>query len=154
VTVVVRADLLDESDERFYVNVSSPVNAVIADGQGVGTIIDNDSPPALSIGDVTITEGNTGTKNVTFAVSLSSASGKTITVSWATADGTATAANDYTARTGTLTFNPGITSRTLSLPVRGDRVAEPTETFFVDLTGPVNASVARARGTATILDND
>ena len=68
-TVAVRADLLDESDELFYVNLSSPVNATIADGQGVGTIVDNDPPPALSIGDVAITKPNSGSKNVTFTVS-------------------------------------------------------------------------------------
>jgi hypothetical protein len=154
VTVAVRGDLRDESDEFFYMNLSNPVNATIADGQGIALIVDNDPAPALSIADVTVTESNNGTKNATSTVTLSIASGKTVTVNWATADGTATSANDYTARTGTLTFDAGITSRTLTVPVRGDRVAEPTETFFVDLTGPDNASITRARGTATIVDND
>ena len=78
-------------------NLSSPSNATVADSQGQGTITDDDPTPSLSINDVTVTEGNTGTTSATFNVTLSAASGQTVIVNYATADGTATAGSDYAA---------------------------------------------------------
>jgi hypothetical protein len=155
ITIPIAGDLISEGSESFVVNLSSPVAATIADGQGTGTILDNDSSPSLSINDVTVTENNTGSVNAVFTVTLSPASGQTVTVNYATANGTATAPADYTAASGgTLTFNPGITSRTITIPVIGDTVDEPNETFVVNLSGAVNATIADAQGTGTITDND
>ena len=78
-TVRVRGDTLDEIDETFTVNLADAVNAVIADGTGVGTITDDDPPPTVSVDNATVTEGDTGTVDANFTVSLSAASGKTIT---------------------------------------------------------------------------
>ena len=101
-------------------------NATLADGQGTGTITDDDPPPTLSITDVTVTEGNAGTTNAVFTVSLGAASGKTVTVDYATADGTATAAGRLHGRTGTLTFAPGETSRRSRSPSPATRSTSPT----------------------------
>src|SRR5262249_11090799 len=88
-------------------------------------------------------------------VTLSAASGQTVTVHYATANGTATTSNnDYTATSGTLTFAPGETSKTVSVTVRGDRNLEPNETFFLNLTSPTNALLADAQGTGTTMTDD
>ncbi len=123
-TVPVVGDTLDELDETFVVNLSNPTNATIADGQGVGTITDNDAIPTLSIDNVTVTEGDAGTATATFTVTLSAASGKTVTVDYATANGTATSPADYTAASGTLTFTPGQTTKTIDVAVQGDLLDE------------------------------
>jgi hypothetical protein len=154
VTVAVFGDLLAEGNETFFVNLSAPSNATIADGQGQGTIIDDDTVPGISINDVTVIEGNTGTTNATFLVSLSAASGQTVTVSYATADGTATAGSDYVATSGTLSFPAGTTVLPITVSVLGDTAAEPNETFFVNLTSPTNATIADGQGVGTIADDD
>src|SRR2546427_2077375 len=84
-----------DPDETFFVNLSNPLNALLADSQGMGTINNDDPLPALSINDATVTEGNQGTTNAVFTVRLSAVSGQTVTVHFATADGTATAGSDY-----------------------------------------------------------
>ena len=106
VTVQVQGDLLDEIDETFFVNLTSPTNATILDGQGIGTITDDDDAPTISINDVTVTEGNAGTTSATFTISLSAASGQTVTVTAATANGTAVAPGDYTAVAATVGTSP------------------------------------------------
>ena len=104
VTVTVNGDTLDEANESYIVNLSNPSNAAVTDGQGLGTITDDDAMPALVIDDVSVTEGDTGTTNASFTVSLSSPSGQTVTANFATANGTATAPADYAAAAGTVTF--------------------------------------------------
>ena len=89
---MVNGDLSDEANETFNLNLTSASNATIADNRGVVTIANDDVPPTISINDVSVTEGNSGSKNVTFTVRLSVASGKTITVTYATAEGSAVAA--------------------------------------------------------------
>src|SRR6185503_13310521 len=91
ITVRVNGDVLNEADETYFVNLSTPTNATLADSQGLGTILNDDAMPALSISDVSVTEGNTGTSNAVFTVSLSAISGQSVTVNFATADGTAVA---------------------------------------------------------------
>ena len=85
VPVHVFGDLLDEPDETFTATLSAPVGAAIGDGQLMGTIVDDDPPPAFSVNDVSIVEGNLGTTPMEFKVALSSASAKTISVAFATA---------------------------------------------------------------------
>ena len=154
-TVLVNGDTVVEPDETFFVNLSAPTNATIAVSQGVGTILNDDvAVPTLSINNVSVTEGNTGTVNAVFTVTLSASSAQTVTVNFATADGTATAGSDYVAASGTLTFNPGDTSKTLTVLVNGDTVVEPDETFFVNLSAPTNATIAVSQGVGTILNDD
>jgi hypothetical protein len=100
VTVQVNGDLFDEANETFLVNLTKPKNATFQDKQGVGTIVDDDSTPTLSINDVTVTEGSSGATNAVFTLSLSSPSGQNVSVNVATQDGTATAGVDYVAQAG------------------------------------------------------
>ena len=110
--------------------------------------------PALSVSDTSVNEGNGGTTNAVFTVTLSAPSVQTVTVNYATASGSATAGVDFTPAIGTLTFPAGTTSRFLSVPVIGDTLVEGNETFTVTLSGPVDAVLARPQGVGTIIDDD
>jgi Bacterial Ig-like domain (group 3)/Calx-beta domain len=111
--------------------------------------------PALSINDASITEGNFGTKTLTFTVTLSPASNQTVTVNYASTNGTATLAdNDYQLASGTLSFNPGTLTKTFTVTLNGDQKFEPDETFLIDLTSPVNATISDSQGVGTILNDD
>jgi hypothetical protein len=154
ITIAVNGDLLDEANETFQVNLTAPANATLADAQGIGTITDDDPTPTLSIDDVAIAEGNAGASNLVFTVSLSAASGQPVTVSFTTANVTAAAPGDYAAQSGTLSFAPGTTTQTITIAVNGDLLDEANETFQVNLSGPVNATLADAQGIGTITDDD
>ncbi len=156
VTVAVNGDTLFELDETFFLDLSNPTNAAVARGQGVATITNDDAPPSLSIGDAPpIPEGNSGTRNATFTVSVTPVSGAPATVAYATSDGTALVSNnDYTPLTGTLTIPAGQALGTIGIPVKGDAVIEPDETFFVTLSSPTNATVLDNQGIGTILNDD
>ena len=158
ISVEISGDTTDENNENFFVNLSNPTQATIADGQGIGTIIDDDDPPVvlpeLSINDVTITEGDNGTSNAVFTVTLSSAIAQQVTVDYNTTNGTATAGADYNSTSGTITFAPNTTSQTITVEVSGDTVDEANETFTVNLSQATNAAIADNQGVGTILDND
>ena len=100
------------------------------------------------------TEGNSGTSNASFLVNLSLPSASTVTVDFATQDGTATAGSDYQAVSGTLTFAPGVTSQTILVPIIGDTLDESDETFTVVLSNPTNVQLGPSSSTATITDDD
>ena len=153
-TVQVNGDTANEPSETFFVNVTNVVNAVVVDGQGVGTVVNDDPLPSLSIDDVSVVEGNAGTVNAIFTVALGAASGQTVSVNYATADGTATQPADYTSASGTLTFTPGQTTRTITVPVIGETVPEANETFFVNLSGAINATISDNQGVGTITNDD
>jgi len=154
VTVTVKGDDLDEVDERFLVNLSSPVAATISDSQAQGTITDDDPAPSMSIGDVEVTEGNSGQVNANLVVTLGAGSGKQVTVDFETENETATQPADYAQASGTLTFAPGDTSETVTVQVAGDTLDESNETFLVKLSNAVNATVTDGQGRATIADDD
>src|SRR5262245_38681275 len=155
ITVLVNGDRLAEPNETFSVNLSNPTNATIADGQGVGTIVDDE--PHISISDVTKKEGN-GKKTMlfVFTVTLSAAYDQAVTMSFKTTDGTATTSDqDYVAKSGTLTFAPGETTNTITIEVKGDTKKEADETFYLDLFGnSSNALFTKNRGIGTILNDD
>lgn len=153
IVVEVLGDTLDETNENFAVTISNPVNANLGRVKGVGVITDDDEPPTVSIDDVVVTENN-GTVSATFTLTLSAVSGQTVRVQWATANGTAVAGSDYRAQTGDLQFLAGVTSRTISIVVTGDRVAEATENFFVNLVGATGAVISDGQGLATVIDDD
>jgi subtilisin family serine protease len=111
--------------------------------------------PNLSINDVTITEGNSGSTFASFTVGLSVASASSVSVNYSTANGTATAGSDYTAVSGgMLTIPAGQTSGTISVEVLGDTNAETNETFFVNLSGASNANISDSSGLGTITNDD
>jgi methionine-rich copper-binding protein CopC len=154
--VPITNDALNEAPETVNLTLSnvsgsgdlgSPATAVL-------TITDDDATPSLSINDATVTEGNSGTVNAVFTVTLSAQSGQTVTVNYATANGTATAGSDYQAQSNTLTFAPGETTKTISVVVNGDTASETDENFFVNLSGATNASISDAQGVGTIVSDD
>jgi VCBS repeat-containing protein len=153
--VQVNGDVVFEANETFFVNLSSPVNATIADAQGVSTIVNDDAAPTLSIDDVTLAEGIAGTTIFTFTVTKIGATELTSIVDAQTADGTATAPSDYVAvALTTLTFAPTETSKQVTVLVNGDVVFEADETFFVNLSNPTNATITDNQGLGTILNDD
>lgn len=154
VDVPVLGDLLDEADESLRVTLSSPANATLAASQALGTILDDDPLPSLTIGDVALAEGDAGTRLVTLTASLSAPSGRAVGVSFASAAGTASSPADFGSVSGTLDFPAGTTARSLSVAVFGDVLDEPDESFAVDLSAPQNASLADGQAVATILDDD
>ena len=155
VTVQVKGDALDEANETFKLLLSAPTKAVIADQEGVCTITDNDALPSITISDARVTEPDSGTILASFTVRLSAVSGQTVSVKYATANGTATTPADYTAMPLTqLTFTPGQTTKTVTVQVKGDTVREANETFFVNLSGAVNGAITDAKGLGTITNDD
>ena len=149
IRVPTRRDAIAEPSESFTVELSDPVGTTITDATGVGTI-EADAMPGLSIADAApVAEGG----EATFTVSLSPASSESVTVAYATQDGTAVAGSDYTAASGTLEFEPGVTSHTIRVAVLNDTTVEPTETFTVELSDPVRATLADGTGVGTITDD-
>jgi LPXTG-site transpeptidase (sortase) family protein len=150
IDVTILEDLIDETAETFFVNLSNSTNSVIADAQGLGTILDNDPVPSIIINDVTVLESD---GVATFTVALSNPSSSTITVDYATSDNTAIAGLDYVSTSNVLTFTPGETSKTVDVTILSDVIFELSETFFVNLSNPTNSTIADAQGVGTILDN-
>ena len=156
VTVSVTGDVLDEADETVVVMLSNAGNATIGTAMGTGAITDDDAPPSLSIDSPSVSEGDAGSVNLTWTVTLSAASGLAVTVDYADAGtGTATPGTDYAAITGgTLTFPVGTTSQTFNVSVTGDVLDEADETVVVTLSNAGNAIIGTAMGTGAITDDD
>jgi Calx-beta domain len=157
IAVTVISDAIDEPNETFFLELVSARGAVIADGEGKATINDDDPAPSVAVGTSTsLPEGQTGdTSYASIDVTLSAASGRDVSVDWTTADGTATVVgNDYTPGSGTLVFAPGQTDKVVLIPVIGDNATEGDETFEVDISDPVNATLGNAADVVTIVDND
>ena len=154
VAVPIADDALDEQSERLMVTLHAAVNATVhgSRGSGTGTIEDNDPQPALSIADGALTEGSDD-GIMTFALRLAPASGRTVTVQYDTADGTAAGGSDYTAVSGTLTLRAGTTTAAIEVPVTDDDTREQTETFAVALRNPAGATLSVAAATGTIADD-
>jgi len=110
-------------------------------------------PPSLSIGNESVTEGDTGTTLAEFVIDLSSAADGPVSVDWSTRDGTADS-TDYAPSSGTVWFGPGETSKTVTVVVYGDAEEEPDEVFYVDLSNPTNAPIDDPEGQCTIGDDD
>jgi Ca2+-binding RTX toxin-like protein len=112
------------------------------------------SVPALSINDVSVTEGNAGTITAAFIVSLSAAASSPVTVNYGTTDGTAAAGSDYTTANGALAFAAGETTKAINVAVNGDATVESNEIFAVTLSGATGATIADASGQGTIVNDD
>ncbi len=162
-TVKISGDTTFEPTERFFVNLlqNSPrtTGVLVGTPQVEGTITNDDAPPAANVrvDDVQVVEGSSGTKQAVFTVTLSSGPlVGDVTVQAATGGGTATAGTDYTAvASTTLTFHPGETTKQIFVPIVGDAVVEPNETFFLNLSdNSTNAVISRAQGTGSIIADD
>ncbi len=155
-TVPILNDSISEATETFTVTISNPTGGSTLGAPTVETvtILDDDPLPTLSINSVTQAEGNSGTSNFVFTVTLTGSTAQTVTVNFATANGTATAGSDYTTTNGTLTFAPGVTTQTVTVPVIGDTTVESDEPFTLTLSAPVKATITTATGTGTIVNDD
>ncbi|WP_422033600.1 Calx-beta domain-containing protein [Reyranella sp.] len=155
VSVTVNGDRVAELNETLALRLSAPTGATVADGAAAGTILTDDViVPKIAIADASLKEGDSGARNLAFTVTLSEATSGPVTVTYATADGTAKAGEDYTAQTGTLTFAAGETSKVINVAVMGDTVIERKETLKINLTTPAGATLADAAATGTILNDD
>lgn len=149
ISVPIFGDVEEEADEQFTVVLSNnSANSTIADREAVVTIIDTDR--LVSVANVTVVEGDAGLSNAEFTITISAASKASIAVGFATANGTATAGSDYQSTSGTLTFAPGETSKTVRVPILADTLDESNETFFLNVSGNRNGLQA----TGTIADDD
>ena len=156
-TVSVLGNTTAAADKTFSVVLSSPSNATVGVTQGVVTIKSPSQPPAsppppVYIGDLTINKPTAGTTVATFAISLAAASNQTVTVNYATADGTALGGTDYTFTSGTLTFGPGVRTQLLSVTILSNILSKANDVFYVTLYSPSNATLGSSRGTVTIRD--
>ena len=153
ITVLTAEDALDEADETFALALSGAANAILGTASATGTITDDDDAPTVGLASAAAS-GEEGT-SLAFEVRLGAASGKTVTVAYATAGGTATQGTDYTGASGTLTFAPGGTlSRTITVATTEDALDEDSETFTLTLSSPGSATLGTALATGTITDDD
>ena len=164
ITITIKGDTDVEPDEIVNLTLSGATGGATIGAPNPTTLIITDDDHALSINPTsTVTEGDSGQQNMTFTVTLTPASGQTVTVHYATANGSTNPATgggtcggttDYVTTSGTLTFNPTVTTQTIDVPVCGDTSDEPDETLTVTLDTPTNATISQATGTGTITDND
>jgi hypothetical protein len=124
------------------------------DGSFYGIYARRNGSPTLYINDVSVTEGNSGTTNAIFTVTLSPASTQTVSVAYSTANFTAASASDFQPSSGTLTFAPGATDMQIVVHVNSDTQPEADESFRVNLSNPTNAPIAKSSGVGTILNDD
>ncbi|MBX9748047.1 MAG: cellulase family glycosylhydrolase [Roseococcus sp.] len=154
IAVTVRGNTVVEADESFSLLLGTATGATIADGTGLGTILNDDVPPSLTISDAQLTEGHSGTNQMLFTVALSRAAASAVSVTYATQAGTATGGSDFTAKSGTLSFAAGEMSKTIAVTVRGDTMAEADEGFSLLLGTATGATIADGTGLGTILNDD
>jgi hypothetical protein len=156
IAVTVNGDTATEANETFTLTLGNPSGATLADGSATGTIT-NDDTPTLSIADVTVDEGASGTKLATFTVRLSQPAsgpvGYTVATRTTTAT-TATAGTDFVSASATQSIPAGATSATFPVTVRGDTTVEPNETFIVNLTGITGAAAGDVAALGTIRNDD
>ncbi|MDD1422714.1 M10 family metallopeptidase C-terminal domain-containing protein, partial [Dolichospermum sp. ST_sed1] len=154
-TIDPTADTTFESDETVALTLVAGTNYTIGTTTAVtGTITNDDFLPTINLSaNQTIVEGFTSPQNLSYTVTLSKASTQSITVQYATANGTAIAGADYTSTTGVLTFNPGITTQVINIPILNDDLNEVNETFTVSLTSPTNAVLGTTKTVTTTISD-
>jgi uncharacterized delta-60 repeat protein len=154
--VTIVNDDVNERDETVTLSLSAlsgsatfgtPTNATL-------TILNDDPVPTISVDDVTVTEGDAGTKQALFTVTRTGLIDRAVTFTARTADGTALAQEDYVPVNGQFQIAPSFTSTTVSVSIFGDTITEPDKSFTLNLSSPLNATITRAQATCTIKDNE
>ena len=153
VDVTLGQDVLDEEDERFQLALTSN-DVVVLTNPATVTVLDDDGAVTLHAEPAAVSEGDTGTVDAVFALTLSSPSGREVSVSYGTAPESAAAGSDFVVTSGTVTFAPGITEREVRVAIKGDLVDELAETFRLTLSSPQNVTLADDSATGTIVDDD
>jgi hypothetical protein len=154
ITVTPVDDVIAEGNESVILSLSSGTGYNLSPSNTAsGNITDNDVA-TLSVNDVSTAEGNSGTHVVAVTVSLSTPASSAVSVSYATANVTATAGSDYVSTSGTVTFAAGVTSQTINITINGDTVLEPDETFQVLLSAPSGATIFDGTGVVTIVNDE
>ena len=148
--------LLDCNHDDYFSTAPPPGNWLASNWNSAGSsfLTSSFSSPTVAVGDAVATEGDSGTTPLNFAVTLTSPDDKPVSVSYATVDGSARAPDDYQATSGTLKFNPGETSKTVTVAIKGDTLNETDETLSLVLSTPSNTVIGRAQGYGTIADNE
>ena len=154
ITLAAQSDLVSDPDETVVLDISSVINGVESGTQQVTALITDSAPPSLSIDDVAMPEGQSGLTDFIFTVTLAPAATQAVTVQYVTASDSAFSGSDFAVASGTLTFTPGQSTQTITLPVTGDRAVEGDETFFVNLQNATNAALVHAQGLGTIQNDD
>lgn len=154
ISIPILGDLIDEPSRNFTVQLSNPTNATLNSASATVTIVDNDALPAVSIADAAVVEGNSGTANMVFIVTLANPSYATVQITCTTSNGAALSSSDYVSATTTVSFPAGTTNQTFSVPVIGDVNNEVDQAFYVNLSSPVNGSIARGTAIGTIINDD
>jgi hypothetical protein len=150
ISVPTTQDAIDEDDETLAVSLSVAGGAIAATSVPI-TIADDDPPPLVAAVGVRVEEGSAGVHGVPILVGLSAPSAKTVSVAYATRDGTATAPSDYGGAAGRVTFAPGETVKTVTVLVGGDKTPEPDEAFVLELMNPENATLAGGQQAASVV---
>ena len=150
VEVTVAGETTTTVTKTLSLLISNATNALITSNTGIGAITYASASPTVKVASAKVSAGSTGTSTLTFTVTLSAASAKTVTLDYATANGTAIAGTDYTAASGTLTFAPGVTSKTVKVTVAGETTSSASKTLTLKITGATNAANATASAVGTI----
>lgn len=159
IEVTINGDTFNETNENFLISLTNAVNATINNNEATVTIDNDDALPTISIRDGGVKENIPITNNagsivnttaLLFTVSLDAPSNQTVQVNYATADDTAIVGEDYSAKNRTLTFLPGETEKRIAISVTLDGVVEGDETLNINLTNPVNATIADSQAIGTI----
>jgi hypothetical protein len=151
----VRGDLLYEEDANYFVMLSNPAGAFIADGTGVGTILNDDPQPTVSVGDAAVFEGSGrfGTE-LEFQLRISAPTGVPVQVRFRTVGDSATPVEDFGVVEGSASFTSNTNLITVRVHTLSDTVIENTETFFLDIFEVTNATISDGRGVGTIFNDD
>lgn len=156
INVTVKGDTIGEPTEKFAVNFGSPNNAALPDNQAFVQLNNDDgAPPVISLAaPEPKNEGDAGTTDMIITINVAPAAQQTLTVDYATADGTAVVEDDYTETKGTLTIATGQSSKTVSVPIVGDQLAEADETFTFTLSRATNATLGDPSSQSYTIVND
>ncbi len=154
-TIDPTADTTIESNETVALILATGTGYTVGTSTAVTGTITNDDFPSINLSpNQTVVEGNTSPQSVTYTVTLSNPSTQIITVKYATANGTAISGLDYTSKSGTLTFAPGVTNQSFKIPILNNHLNEADETFILQLTAPTNAVLsANSTVSTTITDS-